>query len=104
MSPALAGVNHMASLSGKELCIYMGFPGGSDGKESASNVGDLGLIAGWKGPLEEGISTDPSIPAWRIPMDRGVWQAVVHGVTKSQTQLTDSHTRCVIYLVLSFLA
>ena len=85
MSPALAGVNHMASLSGKELYTYMGFPGGSDGKESARNLGDLGLIPGWKDPLEEGISTDPSIPAWRIPMDRAVWQAAVHGVTKSQT-------------------
>ena len=88
MSPALAGVNHTASLSGKELYIYIGFPGGSDGKESVSNVGNLGLIPGWKDPLEEGIASDPSIPAWRIPMDRGVWRAAVHGVTKSQTGLS----------------
>ena len=43
----------------------------------------------WAGkiPLEEGMATHSSILAWRIPMDRGAWQAVVHGVTKSQTQL-----------------
>jgi len=40
---------------------------------------------GWKGPLEEGMATHSSILAWGIPMDRGVWQAVVHGVAKSGT-------------------
>ena len=35
--------------------------------------------------------THSSILAWRIPMDRGAWQATVHGVTKSQTQL-NKHT------------
>ena len=35
---------------------------------------------GWEDPLEEGMATHSSIPAWRIPMDRGVWQATVHGV------------------------
>ena len=33
----------------------------------------------------EGLATHSSILAWRIPMDRGAWQATVHGVTKSQT-------------------
>jgi len=38
----------------------------------------------WVGdPLEEDMATHCSIPAWRIPMDRGVWQATVHGVAKS---------------------
>ena len=40
---------------------------------------------GWEDPLEEGVATHPSILAWRIPMDRGAWQAIVHAVTKSQT-------------------
>ena len=40
---------------------------------------------GWEGPLEEGVATQSSILAWRIPMDGGTWQATVHGVTKSQT-------------------
>ena len=40
---------------------------------------------GWEDPLEEGLATHASIPAWRIPMDSGAWQATVHGVAKSQT-------------------
>ena len=36
----------------------------------------------WKDPLEEGMTTHSSIIAWRIPMDRGAWWAIVHGVTK----------------------
>ena len=40
---------------------------------------------GWEDPLEEGMTTHSSILAWRIPMDRGAWQATVHGVAKSQT-------------------
>ena len=58
-----------------------GLPGGSDGKESACNAGDLS----WEDPLEEGMATHSNILAWRIPMDRGVWPATVHGVTKSRT-------------------
>ena len=42
---------------------------------------------GWEDPLEEGMATHSSVLAWRISMDRGAWQARVHGVTKSQTQL-----------------
>ena len=62
-----------------------GFPGGSDSKESAWDVGDLGSILGWGDPLEEGMATHSSILAWRIPMDRGAWQATVPGVTKSNS-------------------
>ena len=39
--------------------------------------------------LEEGMATHSSILAWRIPVDRGAWQAAVLGVVKSQTQLRD---------------
>ena len=63
----------------------MGSPGGSDGKESACNGGDLG----WEDPLEEGMATHFSILTWRIPMDRGVWRATVHGVTKSWKPRSD---------------
>ena len=63
----------------------MGFPGGSDGKKSACNVGDLGLIPGVGRSLGGGNAIHSSIPAWRIPMDRGAWWATVHGVTKNQT-------------------
>ena len=65
----------------------MGFSSGSDSKESACNVGDLGSSLGWEAPLEEGMATHPSILAWRILMDRGAWRTTVHGVWKSQIQL-----------------
>ena len=35
------------------------------------------------------MATHSRILAWRIPMERGAWCATVHGVTKSQTQLSD---------------
>ena len=41
---------------------------------------------GWEDPLKEDMATHSSILAWRISMDRGVWCATVHGVTKSQTR------------------
>ena len=40
---------------------------------------------GQEDPLEKGMATHSSILAWRIAMDRGAWQATVHGVAKSQT-------------------
>ena len=43
----------------------------------------------WEDPLEEGMTTHSNILAWRIPMDRGVLWATVHGVTKSPTWLSD---------------
>ena len=39
----------------------------SDGKESACNAGDPGLIPGWEDPQEMGMATHSSILAWRIP-------------------------------------
>ena len=52
-------------------------PHGSDGRESACNVGDLGQSLGWEGPLEKKMAIHSSILAWRIPMDGGAWQATV---------------------------
>ena len=40
---------------------------------------------GWEDLLEEGMATHSSILAWRIPVDKGAWQAAVHGVTESNT-------------------
>ena len=42
---------------------------------------------GWEDSLEKGMETHSSILAWRIPMDRGVCQATVHGVAKSQPRV-----------------
>ena len=53
-------------------------------KNLPANAGDIRDV-GWEDPLEEGLATHSSILAWRIPMDRGVRWAAVHGVTKSQT-------------------
>ena len=63
----------------------MGFPGGSDGKESACNAGDLGLIPGWGRSPEEGNGNPLQYSCLGSPTDRGAWWATVHGVTKSLT-------------------
>ena len=44
---------------------------------------------GWKDLLEKGMATHSRILACRIPMDRGVWWATVHGTAKSQARLRD---------------
>ena len=48
------------------VAYYMGFPGGSDSKESACHAGDLGSIPGLGRSLEEGMATHSSFLAWRI--------------------------------------
>jgi len=72
--------------------------GGSDGKESTCNAGDLGSIPGLGipgnplggcHPPKDGMVTHSSIFAWRIPMDRGAWSATVCGVAKSWTGLSE---------------
>ena len=64
----------------------MGFPGGSDGKESACNVGDLDLIPG-SGRSPGGRNGNPlQYSCLGNPMARGAWRATVHGIAKSQTQ------------------
>ena len=45
----------------------MGFPCGSDGKASACNAGDPGLIPGSGSPMEKEMATHSGILAWRIP-------------------------------------
>ena len=66
----------------KEFSIA--FPGGSDGKASAYNVGDLGSIPG-SGRSGEGNGTPLQYSCLENPMNRETWQATVHGVTKSRT-------------------
>ena len=73
-SPALAG--------GFFTC---GLVGGSDGKEFASNVGNLGSIPGLEGPLKKGMSTHSSILAWRIPWTEEPGRLQFMGSQKSQT-------------------
>ena len=63
----------------------MGFPGGSDGKESAHNVGDLSLIPGLERSPGEGNGNPLQYSCLENPMDRGAWWATVCRVLKSQT-------------------
>ena len=67
----------------------MGFPGGSDGKESACNVGDLGSIPELGRSPGGGHGNPLQYSCLENPMDRGAWRATVHGVTKSQTRLSN---------------
>ena len=69
--------------------LYVSFFGGSDGKESACNAGDLGSIPGSKRYPEEGNGYPLQYSWLENSMDREAWQAIVHGVAKSQTRLSN---------------
>ena len=69
------------------IVVSQGIPGGSDGKESACNVGDLGLSPGLKRTLGEESGNPLQYSCLKNPKDRGSWWATVHGVKKNQTQL-----------------
>ena len=75
------------------MCVFLhllkmkGLPCDSDGKASACNVGDPGLISGWLGRSPgEGNRSPLQYSCLENLMDRGAWQATVHGVGKGQTQ------------------
>ena len=63
----------------------MGFPGGSDGKESACNAGDLGSVPGSGISPEEGNGYPLQYSCLENSVERGACQATVHGIAKSQT-------------------
>ena len=65
------------------------FPGGSDGKDSACNARDPGLNPGLGRSPGEGNGNPLQYSCLGNLIDRGVWQDAVHGVAKSQTQLSD---------------
>ena len=67
------------------------FSGGSDGKESACNAGDLGLIPGWGRSPGERNGSPLQCSCLENSMDRGAWQSTYHGVSKSKTGLSDKH-------------
>ena len=69
----------------------MGFPALSDGKESTCNAGDLSSIPGSGRSPGEG-NGNPFRYSWlEISWDGGAWQAIVCGIAKTQTWLSDSH-------------
>ena len=66
-----------------------GFPDGSVVKNPPANAGDVSSIS-WVGKSsEEGNGNPLQYSCLGNPVDRGAWQAIVHGVTKSYTQLSD---------------
>ena len=67
----------------------MGFPCGTDGKESACNAGHPGLISGPGRSPGEGHGNPLQYSRLENPMDRGAWHASVHEVAKRRTQLSD---------------
>ena len=73
-------------------CILLihpkGFPGGSDGRESACNARDPGLIPGPTRYPGEGNGNPLQYPCLEKSMDRRAWWAAVHGTAKRQTRLT----------------
>ena len=67
----------------------MGFPGGSDGEESACNAGDPGSILGSGRSPGVGNGNPIQYSCLENPMDRGAWQATGHGVAKNWTRLSN---------------
>ena len=64
---------------------FLSFLGGSDGKESTCNVGDLGSTPRRSSERGQWQPIPVFLPAWSILMDRGARRATVHGVTESDT-------------------
>ena len=71
------------------FALSLGFPGGSDGKASVYSAGDLGSIPGLGRSPGEGSGNPPQYSCLENPMDQGAWWAIVHGVAKSRTWLSD---------------
>ena len=69
--------------------VFLGFPDGSEGKESTCNVGDLGLISELGSSPGGGHGNPLKYSYLENPMDRGAWQATVHEIAKSWTRLSD---------------
>ena len=85
---ATSQCHHCSVFRFAHLCSgSKGFSGGSLGKESTCNAGDVGLIPGL-GRLPRGRHGSPlQDSCLENPMDRGAWRAAVHGVTESETWL-----------------
>ena len=73
--------------------VFLGFPGGLDGKESACNAGDLGSIPGLGGSPGGGYGNPLQYSCLENSIDRGSWKATVHVVAKSQTWLSTQSAR-----------
>ena len=79
-------MDHLSSLQFGSSSGIVGVPGGSEGKESACNAGDLGSDPGLGRSLGEGNGYPRQYSPLGNPTDRGGWRATVHGVAKSRTR------------------
>ena len=78
----------MISLNVISVDLRRGFPTSSSGQEFASNARDLGSTPGSGRSPRGGHGYPCQYSFLENPIDRRAWQATVHGVTKSQTQLS----------------
>ena len=68
--------------------MFLGFPGGSAGKESVCSAGDLGPVPG----LERSPGKGKGYPHQDSGLENAM-DSIVHGVEKSQTRLSDFHSQ-----------
>ena len=86
---------HSGILAWRILSIPLlawGFPGGSEGKASACNEGDPGLILGWEDPLEKEMATHSSILAWEISWTEEPDRLQSLGSQRAGDNLVTEHT------------
>ena len=89
--PSLLSISHICTwLLEKTIALtILDFPGSSDGKVSAYNAGDPGSIPRLGRSSGEGNGNPLQYSCLENPMDGRVWLAIVHGVAKSRTWLSD---------------
>ena len=95
ISPNSLPVTYKSNLW-NQLSTSLGFPGGSVVQNSPANAGDVDLIPGWRRSPGERNDSPFQYSCLGNPMNKGAWRATVHGVAKSQLQLSDYPTtpRC----------
>ena len=82
---AMTKYHRLCGLNNRNLSAHRGFPGGSDGEESACNAENPDLIPGSGRSSGVGNGYPLQYSCLENPMDKGAWWATVHGVTKNQT-------------------
>ena len=83
------GINYSDSILENHVTYCVGLPCNSDSKESTCNAGNLDSISGSGRSPGGGYGHPLKYSCLENPMDRGAWWATVHGVSKSQTQLSN---------------